>query len=107
MKTADFLGRESMLFGLKYICVYVYISVPWALSKRPYKKKKKFNFFPVQIGVLSKLVVPRERCMADPILKCSPETLFGNSCLMTDQKTNLLRSFKQKERYFIYNITNK
>lgn len=29
---------------------------------------KKFNFFPIQIGVVSKLMAPGERCMADPIL---------------------------------------
>ena len=38
----------------------------------PYQKDhifKKFNFFPIQMGVVSKLMAPRERCMADPILK--------------------------------------
>lgn len=87
--------------------MYIFLSLGPYQKDHIKKKKKRFNFFPIQIGVLSKLVVPRERCMADPILKCSPETLFGNSCLMTDQETNLLRSFKQKERYFIYNITKK
>jgi hypothetical protein len=42
MKNTDSLDKESMLFGLKYIyiyiCIYVdaYIYLSWVLSKRPY-----------------------------------------------------------------------
>lgn len=30
---------------------------------------KRFSFFPIQIGAVSKLMVPRDRCTADRILK--------------------------------------
>lgn len=66
VKNADFLDKESKLFGLKYIFIYFSLL---GLIKRTILKKKRFNFFPIQIGVVSKLMVTRERCMADPILK--------------------------------------
>lgn len=65
MKNVDFLDRESMLLGLKYICIYF----PLLGLIRKTIFFKRFNFFPIQIGVVSKLMAPRERCMADPILK--------------------------------------
>lgn len=86
-----------------YVCIYF----PFLGLTKKSIFFKRFNFFPVHIVVVSKLMVLRERCMADPIWKCSLETHFGKSCLTGEQETKLLGLFKPKETYIIYNITNK
>lgn len=86
----------------------MYIFLPLGPYQKDHiKKKKRFNFFPLQIGVVSKLMVTWERCMADPILKVLSRDSVQKLLPDDTQETNLLRSFKQKGRYFIYNITNK
>lgn len=105
MKNANFLDRENMLFGLKYICIYEYISPSWVLSRRPYFLKR-LNFFSVQIGVVSKLMELWGKMYDWSHFERALQRLFGETPTWWQNETNL-RSVKQKETYFIYKITNK